>query len=106
MVNAEGIEHPITNTILATRGSGKECNLIYQPKYGVAGKMMRFKKTGLNNEGIRVMTPTEWGCLQGFIGYGFVDENGVDRFFFPDGTPRAQQYKPFGKSVKIPVIGE
>lgn len=106
VVNAEGIEHPIANTILATGGSGKERNLIYQPKEGVAGKMMPFKKTGLNNEGIRVMTPTEWGRLQGFIGYGFVDEDGVDHFSFPEGTPRAQQYKQFGNSVTIPVIEE
>lgn len=106
VVNAEGIEHPIANTILATGGSGKERNLIYQPKEGVAGKMMPFKKTGLNNEGVRVMTPTEWGRLQGFIGYGFVDENGVDHFSFPEGTARAQQYKQFGNSVTIPVIEE
>lgn len=106
VVNAEGIEHPIANTILATGGSGKERNLIYQPKEGVAGKMMPFKKTGLNNEGIRVMTPIEWGRLQGFIGYGFVDENGVDHFSFPEGTARAQQYKQFGNSVTIPVIEE
>ena len=106
VVNAEGIEHPIANTILATGGSGKERNLIYQPKEGVAGKMMPFKKTGLNNEGIRVMTPTEWGRLQGFIGYGFVDKDGVDHFSFPESTPRAQQYKQFGNSVTIPVIEE
>lgn len=67
---------------------------------------MPFKKTGLNNEGIRVMSPTEWGRLQGFIGYGFVDENGVDRFSFPEGTARAQPYKQFGNSVTIPVIEE
>ena len=106
VVNAKGIEHPVANTILATGGSGKERNLIYQPKEGVAGKMMPFKKTGLNSEGIRVMTPTEWGRLQGFIGYGFVDENGVDHFSFPEGTARAQQYKQFGNSVTIPVIEE
>ena len=106
VVNAEGIEHPIANTILATGGSGKERNLIYQPKDDVAGKMIPSKKTGLNNEGIRVMTPTEWGRLQGFIGYGFVDKNGVDNFSFPVGTARAQQYKQFGNSVTIPVIEE
>lgn len=106
VVNAEGIEHPVANTILATGGSGKERNLIYQPKDGVAGKIISSKKTGLNNEGIRVMTPTEWGRLQGFIGYGFVDENGVDHFSFPEGTARAQQYKQFGNSVTIPVIEE
>ena len=106
VVNAEGIEHPTANTILATGGSGKERNLIYQPKEGVAGKILPTKQTGLNNEGIRVMTPTEWGRLQGFIGYGFVDGDGVDHFSFPEGTARAQQYKQFGNSVTIPVIEE
>lgn len=106
VVNAKGIEHPVANTILATGGSGKERNLIYQPKNGVAGTKLPSKKTELNNEGIRVMTPTEWGRLQGFIGYGFVDENGVDRFSFPERTARAQQYKQFGNSVTIPVIEE
>jgi DNA (cytosine-5)-methyltransferase 1 len=106
VVNAEGIEHPMANTILATGGSGKERNLIYQPKDGVAGKLLPTKQTGLNDEGIRVMTPTEWGRLQGFIGYGFVDEDGIDHFSFPEGTARAQQYKQFGNSVTIPVIEE
>ena len=64
IVNAPGIEHPIASTILATGGSGKERNLIFQPKAGIAGKKLPTKKTGLNSEGIRVMTPTEWGRLQ------------------------------------------
>lgn len=106
VVNAEGIAHPIANTILATGGSGKERNLIYQPKEGVSGKLLPTKKTPLNDEGIRVMTPTEWGHLQGFIGHAFVDKNGVDHFDFPEGTTRAQQYKQFGNSVTIPVIEE
>lgn len=104
VVNAPEIEHPIASTILATGGSGKERNLIYQPKEGVAGKMLPTKKTGLNSEGIRVMTPTEWGRLQGFIGYAFLDENGNDHFSFPSDTTRTQQYKQFGNSVTIPVI--
>lgn len=64
------------------------------------------KKTGLNSEGIRVMTPTEWGRLQGFIGYAFLDENGHETFSFPENTTRTQQYKQFGNSVTIPVIEE
>lgn len=40
-----------------------------------------------------MMTPTEWGRLQGFIGYGFVDNNGVDRFKFPQDMPETQRYK-------------
>ena len=106
IVNAVGIQNPCANTIMATGGSGKERNLIYQPKAGVAGKKLKTKQTVLNSEGIRVMTPLEWGRLQGFIGYGFIDQNGVDTFSFPVGTARAQQYKQFGNSVTIPVIRE
>ena len=50
------------------------------------------------------MTPTEWGRLQGFINYAFLDENGVEHFSFPNEITRAQQYKQFGNSVTIPVI--
>lgn len=106
VINRKGIEHPIANTILATGGSGKERNLVYQPKEGVNGKKLPTKKTELNSEGIRVMTPTEWGRLQGFIGYAFVDDSGIDHFSFPEGVSRAQQYKQFGNSVTIPVIEE
>lgn len=106
IVNAEGVQNPCANTIMATGGSGKERNLIYQPKDGVAGKKLKTKQTELNGEGIRVMTPLEWGRLQGFIGYGFVDKTGMDTFSFPVGTARAQQYKQFGNSVTIPVIKE
>lgn len=53
------------------------------------------------------MTPTEWGRLQGFIGYGFINaETGKDEFEFPANTALAQQYKQFGNSVTIPVIEE
>ena len=105
IVNEAGIEKPIASTILATGGSGKERNLIRQHKDGVAGKMIGDKKTPLNSEDIRVMTPTEWGKLQGFIGYAFV-EDGIDTFHFPEGMTDGQKYKQFGNSVSIPVIEE
>ena len=104
VVNKSDEDHPIANTILATGGSGKERNLVCQPKSGLSGKMVNGKRTPLNNEGIRVMTPMEWGRLQGFVGYGFVDKNGVDHFSFPEGTTDAQKYKQLGNSVSIPVI--
>ena len=50
------------------------------------------------------MTPTEWGKLQGFINYAFLDENGVDHFSFPDGLSKQQKYKQFGNSVTIPLV--
>lgn len=104
IVNSPEIQHPIANTLLATGGSGKERNLIYDPRDGIAGMTVRGKKTPLNDRGIRVMTPNEWGKLQGFVNYAFVDENGTDQFSFPDGITDAQKYKQFGNSVTIPVI--
>lgn len=104
IVNQSSEEHPIAYTVLATGGSGKERNLIYQPKEGVAGKKLAGKKTPINSEGIRVMTPNEWGRLQGFIGYAFMNNEGEDEFSFPDGTTDGQKYKQFGNSVSIPVI--
>ncbi len=106
IVNRPGIKKPVASTILATGGSGKERNLVYQPKEGVAGKVIKGKRSPINDEGIRVMTPTEWGKLQGFIGYAFVDRYGRDHFSFPENTKKTQQYKQFGNSVTIPVIHE
>lgn len=96
------------NTILATGGSGKERNLVYQqmPEYNPEELKVR-KKGGLNTKNIRIMTPKEWGRLQGFIDYAFVDPNtGEDTFSFPENMPESQKYKQFGNSVSIPVIEE
>lgn len=104
IVNMPQTPHPIANTIMATGGSGKERNLVFDPQEGIAGTDIPTKKTPLNDKGIRVMTPREWGKLQGFINYAFIDENGIDQFSFPPGLSQAQQYKQFGNSVTIPVI--
>ena len=104
IVNAPEIEHPVANTIMATGGSGKERNLVYDPQDNIAGVQIPTKKTPLNNKCIRVMTPREWGKLQGFINYAFLDDEGVDHFEFPEELSPAQQYKQFGNSVTIPVI--
>ena len=104
VVNAQGIEHPVANTIMATGGSGKERNLVYDPQEGIAGQIIETKKTPLNDKGIRFMTPREWGKLQGFINYAFLDNQGIDHFSFPEGVTTHQQYKQFGNSVTIPVI--
>lgn len=71
---------------------------------GIAGMVVHGKKTPLNDKGIRVMTPSEWGKLQGFINYAFLDAEGTDHFSFPEGMPDVQKYKQFGNSVTIPVI--
>lgn len=104
VVNDPTRTHQFANTIMATGGSGKERNLIYQPVPEYDNLQIDGKRTPINNQGIRVMTPKEWGRLQGFIGYGFLDVNGEDHFEFPDGMCDGQKYKQFGNSVSIPVI--
>lgn len=105
VVNEEGVDAPYANTILATGGSGKERNLVYDPQAGIANKVVKGKQTPLNSKGIRHMTPREWGKLQGFVNYGFIVD-GVDTFSFPKNVSKTQQYKQFGNSVSIPVIEE
>jgi DNA (cytosine-5)-methyltransferase 1 len=62
------------------------------------------KHTPLNTQCVRTLTPTEWGRLQGFIGYAYVNENGEDEFAFPDGISDVQKYKQFGNTVTIPLV--
>ena len=104
IVNAPLIKNPIANTLLATGGSGKERNLIYDPNKEIEGLIVKGKKTPLNDSGLRFMTPIEWGKLQGFINYAFVDKIGTDKFVFPNGLSDAQKYKQFGNTVTIPTI--
>ena len=61
------------------------------------------KHSPINDDCVRVMTPREWGKLQGFINYAFI-KNGIDEFSFPEGTKDGQMYKQFGNSVTIPVV--
>lgn len=105
IVNEPSIKNPIANTILATGGSGKERNLVYDPQKNIAGKTIKGKKTPLNKEGIRMMTPDEWAKLQGFLGYAFL-ENNEEKFSFPNKVSNTQRYKQLGNSVAIPVIEE
>lgn len=108
IVNAPEIENPIANTLLATGGSGRERNLIFDPINGAscAGICIKGKYSPINDKFVRTMTPNEWGRLQGFIGYAFLDKNGVDCFSFPEGISNVQKFKQFGNSVTIPVIEE
>ncbi len=107
IVNLPEIESPVSNAILATGGSGKERNLVIDPKEGVAGKVYPSKHTPLNDKGIRVMTPREWGKLQGFINYAFIDnKTGEDTFSFPENMADGPKYKQFGNAVTIPAVEE
>ena len=105
VVNEDGIESPVSNTILATGGSGKERNLVIDPQADIPGTIVGTKQTPLNDRCIRAMTPDEWAKLQGFKGYGFM-EDGKDTFSFPDKMSNAQRYKQMGNSVAIPLIEE
>jgi DNA (cytosine-5)-methyltransferase 1 len=87
----------IANTLLATGGSGKERNLIFDPN------LLGDNYEGKNNEGIRNMTPNEWSKLQGFKGYGFL-KKAEDKFSFPETISNTQRYKQLGNSVAIPVV--
>lgn len=95
VVNEKGIEHPVANTILATGGSGRERNLVRDPQPGIAGQICPPKKTPLNDQCIRFMTPREWGKLQGFIGYAFACKGEVQALLsrpqFVFDVPRARR---------------
>lgn len=107
IVNLPEIKHPVSNAILATGGSGKERNLVLDPKKGVAGKVVASKQTPLNDKGIRAMTPREWGKLQGFVNYAFIDKKtGEDKFSFPEKLADGPKYKQFGNAVTIPAVEE
>ena len=104
IINEVNIEQPIANTLLATGGSGKERNLIIDVRDGVAGKMVPRKKSGINKDCVRTLTPNEWGKLQGFVNYAFINKDNEDTFSFPKEISVTQQYKQLGNSVTIPVI--
>ena len=104
ILNEEGVENPVSCTLLATGGSGKERNLIYDMREGIPGMVVAKKNTPINTQGIRTLTPTEWGRLQGFIGYAYVNGYGEDEFAFPDGISDFQKYKQFGNTVTIPLV--
>lgn len=103
VVNDPEIKNPVSNAILATGGSGKERNIV-KDSLEYAGCFAPHKKTPINTKGLRYMTPREWGKLQGFINYAFIDADGNDNFSFPENISDTQQYKQFGNSVTIPVI--
>lgn len=104
IVNSPEIEHPIANTLLATGGSGRERNMVIDWQDDIPGQEATGKLSPLNDECVRFMTPREWGKLQGFVDYAFIDEDGNDNFSFPATVSIVQQYKQLGNSVTIPVI--
>lgn len=107
VLNLPNEEKAYSNALLATGGSGKERNLVYDYQEGIPGMIVGSKQTPLNDKYIRLMTPDEWAKLQGFKGYAFIDKTlGVDMFTYPSKLSNAQKYKQFGNSVTIPAIEE
>lgn len=108
IINNSDKDVHIANSLLATGGSGKERNLIFDPINGsrCAGKEIKGKFSPINKKNIRTMTPNEWGRLQGFVGYGFINEYGEDEFSFPEEISNTQRFKQIGNAVTIPVIEE
>jgi DNA (cytosine-5)-methyltransferase 1 len=86
----------IANTIVIG-GMGKERNLIIDNNKPLKSDGKTFKKTPPNKEGVRVMTPTEWGRLQGY------PEDYIKKLA-EIGISDTQQYKLFANSVSVPVI--
>lgn len=83
--------------------SGMEQNLIKDTDK-FAGKFAKYKRSPINKDGIRYLSVDECARLQGFKNYGFIDDNGIDKFSFPDTISRIDCYRLLGNSVSIPVI--
>lgn len=89
----------ISNAILATGGSGRERNLVIDERIDLDTAIVPTnKRTPLNRDYVRVLTPREWSRLQGFE-YCF-----KDGFEIPVSDTAA--YKQFGNAVAIPLVYE
>jgi|TARA_B100001971_G_C18197544_1_gene542449 DNA (cytosine-5)-methyltransferase 1 len=80
--------------VLLTGGAGREMNLVYDE---INGSILspRNRKTTINNEHLRIMTPREWARLMGF----------PHKFKFKKaGTSNTQAYKQLGNAVCVPVV--
>ena len=83
-------DNGIANAIVVG-GMGRERNLVLDHRITDYTPTTHIKGT-VNREGIRKMTPREWGRLQGF----------PDNFIIP--VADASAYKQFGNSVAVPAI--
>jgi len=86
----------IANTIVIG-GMGKERNLIIDKKKPLKNDGKNWKKSSVNKDCVRVMTPSEWGRLQGYPDKYITKLSEI-------GISDAQQYKLFANSVSVPVI--
>ncbi len=88
----------VANAIV-TGGMGRERNLIIDTRQTDLTPTTHIKSE-YNNQGIRRMTPREWGELQGYPTI-FPDEQGR---LFRIPVADASAYKQFGNSVAVPAI--
>ncbi len=88
----------IANAIVVG-GMGRERNLVIDHRQTDLTPTTHIKGT-VNTEGIRKMTPREWGALQGYPVYDKGDGSPV--FVIP--VADASAYKQFGNSVAVPAI--
>jgi DNA (cytosine-5)-methyltransferase 1 len=80
-------------------GMGRERNLVIDTRQTNLTPTTNIKGT-VNTDGIRKMTPREWGALQGYPVYDKGDGSPV--FVIP--VADASAYKQFGNSVAVPAI--
>ena len=52
------------------------------------------------------MTPREWGKLQGFINYGFMDKKGNDNFSSRTEVGKSTTIQAIRNAVTIPAVEE
>ena len=91
-------DHDVANAIV-TGGMGRERNLIYDDRQKDMTPTTNIKGA-YNDQGIRRMTPREWGELQG---YPTIFPDALGRLFkIP--VADASAYKQFGNSVAVPAI--
>jgi len=91
-------EHDVANAIVVG-GMGRERNLIIDDRQTDLTPTTHIKGD-YNDQGIRRMTPAEWGQLQGYPTI-YPDEQGR-KFLIP--VSDASAYKQFGNSVAVPAI--
>ena len=96
IINDENYKNDYANALTTTEG-GKSRNFVRDYRADLDGIMWGQKKSPLNHEGIRSLSPMEYAKLQGFT-WAF------DDFSFPEKMSDKQKFKQMGNSVSIPVI--
>jgi DNA (cytosine-5)-methyltransferase 1 len=91
-------DNGVANAIVVG-GMGRERNLVIDKRQTDLTPTTNIKGT-VNTDGIRKMTPREWGALQGYPVYDKGDGSPV--FVIP--VADASAYKQFGNSVAVPAI--